>query len=293
LDTAIPTTTIMTTIPTTTTTPARPLVLLSNDDGYASRGIRALRDALLEVADVIVVAPENEQSASSHSLSLHRPLRLREAEPGIYAVDGTPADCVYIALNAGIRIVPRLPDLVVSGINHGLNLGQDVFYSGTVAAAREGALRGIPALASSAHPQADFAAVAKLTASIAVSMTRRSKRTAPPLLNLNVPKGFRGEVRATRLGTRIYEQSVDFRTDPRGREYLWIGGFGVRHERDHGSDTDAYDDLAASLTPLVLDLTRHEDVDYTVAIARDAERAAGGELGEHDEREPRGAGGPR
>jgi len=128
----------------------KPLVLLSNDDGFASKRLRALRDALVTWADVVVVAPLLEQSASSHSLTLHHPIRAREMEPGIFAVDGTPADCVYVALHCGTRFLPRWPDLVCSGINRGLNLGQDAFYSGTVAAAREAALRGIPSIASSA-----------------------------------------------------------------------------------------------------------------------------------------------
>src|SRR5579883_1028596 len=162
----------------------RPLVLLSNDDGHASAGIRAMRDELSAAADVVVLAPETEQSASSHALSLHRPLRLRLVEPGMFALDGTPADCVYVALHAGTRVLPRRPDLVVSGINHGMNLGQDAFYSGTVAAAREGALRRIPAVATSAHHKADLAAVAKLTARIALALLalRPGKGT---LLNVN------------------------------------------------------------------------------------------------------------
>ena len=136
----------------------RPLVLLSNDDGHASQGIRAMRAALVEAgADVVVLAPETEQSASSHALTLNRSMRLRAVEPGVFALDGTPADCVYVALHAGTRILPRRPDLVVSGINHGMNLGQDAFYSGTIAAAREGALRGILAVAASAHPGLAFA----------------------------------------------------------------------------------------------------------------------------------------
>ncbi|HLK38341.1 MAG TPA: 5'/3'-nucleotidase SurE [Polyangiaceae bacterium] len=233
----------------------RPLVLLSNDDGYASRGIQAMRQGLVAAgAEVVVVAPETEQSASSHALSLHRPLRLRAVEPGVFALDGTPADCVYVALHAGTRIVPRRPDLVVSGINHGMNLGQDVFYSGTVAAAREGALRGIPALATSASPSLDFGPVAEVSARIVLELPRAFGPRAP-LVNLNVPPGWTGRVRATRLGARIYEEIVDFRRDPRGREYLWVGGPGVRHERNPGSDTDAFDEGVASLTALVLDLT--------------------------------------
>ncbi len=204
------------------------LVLLSNDDGYASRGIRAMRAALVaRGAHVVVVAPESEQSASSHSLSLHRPLRLRAVEEGVFALDGTPADCVYVALHAGPRTLPRRPDLVVSGINHGMNLGQDAFYSGTIAAAREGALRGIPALATSAHYTADLEASAALAARVAFALPRDSVDRAP-LLNLNVPARWNGELRATRLGARIYEEVVDFRFDPRGREYLWLGGARAR-----------------------------------------------------------------
>ena len=229
-------------------------MLLSNDDGYASPGIRAMRDALTATADVVILAPESEQSASSHSLSLHRALRLRAVEPGIFALDGTPADCVYVALHAGERVLPRRPDLIVSGINHGMNLGQDAFYSGTIAAAREGALRGIPAVATSAHAAAPPSAVAELSARIAFELLAAHAGTGA-LLNVNVPRAWTGEIRATRLGARIYEELVDFRHDPRGREYLWLGGPGVRHERDAGTDTDAYDDGAVSVTPLRLDLT--------------------------------------
>lgn len=250
--------------------PHRPLVLLSNDDGHASPGIRVLVEPLREWADVVIVAPESEQSASSHSLSLHRPLRAREVEAGIFAIDGTPADCVYIALHAETRYLARWPDLVVSGINRGMNLGQDAFYSGTIAAAREGALRGIPALAASAHPKSDLPRLSLLVSRLARELFEATKDTATPrpgpsisrntpLLSLNVPHPWNGELRRTRLGARLYEEIVDIRRDPRGREYIWLGGPGVRHERDPGTDTDAYDDGAASLTPLVLDLTRNAD----------------------------------
>jgi 5'-nucleotidase len=244
---------------------SRPLVLLSNDDGVASNGLQTMRDSLRERFEVVVIAPETEQSAMSHSLSLHRPLRLRTVEKGVFAVDGTPADCVYVALHSGGRVVTRRPDLIVSGINRGLNLGQDVFYSGTVAAAREGALRGVPAIAISAHPWADLPRVAAFTTKLAVALLALPPR--PTLLNVNVPKAWSGEVRATRIGSRIYEEVVDFRQDPRGREYLWLGGPGVRHERNPGSDTDAYDDGAASITPLVLDLTQQADEGLAEALA--------------------------
>jgi 5'-nucleotidase len=255
----------------------RPLVLLSNDDGFASRGIRAFRDALATWADVVVVAPETEQSATSHALSLHRPLRARAIEPGIFAIDGTPADCVYVALHAEKRFLPRWPDLVCSGINRGLNLGQDAFYSGTIAAAREGAMRGIPAIASSAAVKADLPRVAELTARLARALhdataDGRVERPGPslarntPLLNINFPVAWSGEVRTTRLGARLYEESIDVRTDPRGREYMWLGGAGVRHERDPGSDTDAYDDGAASVTPLLLDLAATEQMPFAQGL---------------------------
>src|SRR5262245_35041107 len=178
----------------------RPLVLLSNDDGFASKRLRALREVLLAWADVVVVAPATEQSATSHSLSLNRPLRARQMETGIFYVDGTPADCVYVALHGGTRFLPRWPDLVVSGINRGLNLGQDAFSSGTVAAAREGALRGIPAIASSAAVKADRARVAELTSNLAKMLlveTESSpkrpgliKAKKTPLLNVNVPENW-------------------------------------------------------------------------------------------------------
>lgn len=266
----------------------RPLVLLSNDDGYSSPSLRALRDALTAWADVVVVAPETEQSAMSHSLSLHRPLRTREVEPGIFAVDGTPADCVYAALHADLRFLPRWPDLVCSGINRGLNLGQDAFYSGTVAAAREGALRGIPAIASSAHAHADLPRVADSTSRLARSLWDKTHgsigpvvRSSPsvarrtPLLNLNVPREWTGEVRRTRLGSRLYEELIDVRKDPRGREYMWLGGPGVRHEKDPGSDTDAYDEGAASITPLLLDLTSSDTAMTDTLIEGIGQRLAG------------------
>ena len=266
---------------------ARPLVLVSNDDGFYSPGIRALRDAIKVWADVVVVAPETEQSAMSHSLSLHRPLRTRLVEPGTFAIDGTPADCVYVALHAETRFLPRWPDLVCSGINRGLNLGQDAFYSGTIAAAREGALRGIPAIAASAHVKADLARVAALVSKLARALYDATNgdlgagvRPGPSmvrnttLLNLNVPLEWNGQLKKARLGSRLYEEVIDFRKDPRGREYLWLGGPGVRHDPDPGTDTDAYDAGFASLTPLVLDLTSSDPAGITDTVIAAAAAAA-------------------
>lgn len=246
----------------------RPLVLLSNDDGYESKALHAMRDALAaHGAEVVTVAPATEQSATSHSLSLHRPLRARHHADGVHSLDGTPADCVYIALHAGTRFLPRRPDLVVSGINRGLNLGQDVFYSGTVAAAREGALRGIPAFATSAHVHADIPRIADLSARLAlalVGVTTPSGRA--PLLSLNAPEVWNGDIRVARLGARIYDELVDIRQDPRGRDYFWLGGPGVRHDPDPGSDTEAYDAGAVTLTSLLLDLTSAPDTGFVEGI---------------------------
>lgn len=233
----------------------RPLFLLSNDDGYRARGFNLLREALLEHGDVIGCAPDNEQSASSHALTLHRPLRLAEHAPGIFSVDGTPADCVYVALYSDGRVLPRRPDVVVSGLNHGVNLGDDVFYSGTVAAAREGALKGVPSLAISAAHDAHFESAARLGAKLARALFELGE--GPVLLNANVPAGRAGHdyaVRATRLGSRVYRDEVEYRRDPRGREYLWIGGPGVEHRPVPGSDTEAFDQGVVGVTPLVLDL---------------------------------------
>lgn len=231
----------------------KPLALLTNDDGHLAAGIHALRRALSETFDVVVCAPETEQSATSHTLSLHRPLRLRAVEPGVFALDGTPADCVYVALHAGGRVLARRPDLVVSGLNHGPNLGVDVFYSGTVGGAREGALRGIPALAASADLEADRDAAARLAARVA---ERLLSSGAKGLHNLNVPKGpGPWAVRTTVTGARLYTEQVTFQTDPRGREFLWIGGAPAHHGLAPGSDTEAFDHGDASLTPLLLDLS--------------------------------------
>jgi 5'-nucleotidase len=250
--------------------PARTLVLLSNDDGFASPGILAAREAFSRACDVVMVAPEHEQSASSHALSLRRPLRLRPLDTGGFALDGTPADCVYVALHGGTRVLPRRPDLVISGINMGLNLGQDAFYSGTIAAAREAALRGIPSIALSAHTTLDLGRVGRAASQIGLALlgVSRERGSLPTLLSCNFPKAWDGRVRATRLGTRIYEERVEFRMDPYQREYLWLGGPGVHHEKNLGTDTDAYDEHVASVTPLLLDLTATADASLAEAMAR-------------------------
>jgi 5'-nucleotidase len=229
-----------------------PLVLLSNDDGYRSAGIQTLAAALRSAFDVVVCAPDQEQSASSHSLSLNRPLRLESHSPCVFSVDGTPADSVYVALHAD-QVLPRRPDLVVSGMNHGLNLGQDVFYSGTVAAAREGALQGIPALAVSADLGADLEAAARDATHIARELLALEAKV-PCLFNVNYPPGDRWEHRPTCSGRRVYSGGLVERLDPRGRPYFWIGGDKVVHEELEASDTNAFDKGHVGVTPLILDL---------------------------------------
>ena len=236
----------------------RPLILLCNDDGYDAAGILALRTALETFADVVLCAPKTNQSAASHALTLHAVLRLSHVAPHTFAVNGTPADCVYVALHSGDRILPRRPDLVVSGMNHGPNLGADVVYSGTVAAAREAALRGIPAVAVSADIKADRPEAARIGASIAKATWHRFSGTDRPetaqLLNVNVPAGPSAGVLATRLGERLYDDVVTFRSDPRGHEYLWIGGLEVQHELTEGTDTAAWEAGFTSVTPLAYNL---------------------------------------
>lgn len=232
---------------------SRPLVLVSNDDGYRAPGIRGVADALSKRFEVVVCAPDNEQSASSHSLSLNRPLRVEKHEDNVYSVDGTPADSVYMALFVE-GILPRRPDLVVSGMNHGLNLGQDVFYSGTVAAAREGALQGIPALAVSADAKADMVAACEDAALVAAAVLELSEGR-PCLFNANYPPGRSWQKCPTVAGRRYYSGGIVERDDPRGRPYYWIGGDKVEHEGDEGTDTNAFDRGDVGITPLILNLS--------------------------------------
>lgn len=248
----------------------RPLILLSNDDGVHARGLRALRAALSVLGRVIVVAPKTEQSASSHALTLHRPLRHRVVDQDVHSVDGSPADSIYVALFRE-GLLPRWPDLVVSGINHGYNLGTDVYYSGTVAAAREAALRGVPAMAISLAPDGSLESAAACTKDMVARLLEapgREDRTRPALLNVNFPPGasYKG-LRATRIGRRNYADEVDVREDPRGREYYWIGGPSGSHEPLGGSDTEAVDGGFVSVTPLILDPSDPEDLGLAAWVA--------------------------
>lgn len=249
------------------------MILLSNDDGVTARGLLLLRDRLLRVADVVVVAPELEQSARSHSITLRRPLRHRKADEAVHATDGTPVDCVYIALHRK-DILPRWPDLVLSGINHGANLGSDVFYSGTVAAAREGALRGIPAVAFSSLNLAYLEHAADFATAFAMHILEIHPPSGQTLLlNVNFPAREPVGIRSTRLGRRLYDDEVTVRHDPRGAEYYWVGGPGAHHQPLEGSDTEAVDAGFVSVTPLSLDATHGPHVSFSHEIVARASGA--------------------
>lgn len=230
-------------------------VLLSNDDGVHAQGLKALA-AAFEGDEVWVVAPDREQSASSHAISLHRPLRMTEVAPRWYAVDGTPTDAVYMGLNLVLR--DARPDVVVSGVNHGPNLANDVLYSGTVAAAMEAALLGVNAIAVSlaSPPPHDFEDAARFAAALA-RRTAAHPPLVPVLLNVNVPAGPVTGYRFVRLGRRTYGNEVVEKTDPRGRKYYWIGGEGGATNEDiPGSDCNvALVDRLVSITPLDIDST--------------------------------------
>ncbi len=226
-------------------------VLLSNDDGIHAPGLAALAAAFPD-DEVWVVAPDREQSASSHSISLHRPLRVVEVAPRRYAVDGTPTDAVYMGMNLVLR--GRRPDVVVSGVNNGPNLANDVLYSGTVAAAMEGALLGCHAIAVSlaCSPPHEFGEAARFAAAVARLLVRTA-HPAPVLLNVNVPRGPVKGYRFVRLGRRTYGNEVVENTDPRGRKYYWIGGEGAVNEDVPHSDCNCVQDGLVAVTPLHLD----------------------------------------
>jgi len=232
-----------------------PRILVSNDDGYHSEGLKALVAAMQPLGEIWVVAPEQEQSASSHAISIHRPLRIREVAERWFAIDGTPTDCSYLAVNHIMKDVR--PALMVSGINHGPNVADDVTYSGTVAAAMEASLIGVPAIAFSltARPPLDFGPAARFARSLAAAAL---KETLPShlLINVNVPRGEPRGYAITRLGKHSYGSEVIEKVDPRGRKYYWIGGNEYQHEDIPGSDCNAvFQEQLVSVTPLQLDLT--------------------------------------
>jgi 5'-nucleotidase len=238
-------------------------VLITNDDGIGSAGLRALEEAVGPLCELWVVAPDREQSAASHAISLTRPLRLDRLAERRYAVDGTPTDCVYLAVNHLLKDQPV--DMLLSGINHGPNLADDVTYSGTVAGAMEAAILGVPvSVAISLVPKGDldFTPAAEFSRAL-VRTFLASPPSAPLLLNVNVPsQAAPGCYALTRLGRRGYDSSVLEKVDPRGRKYYWIGGPQAQHADIPGSDCNAVlDDNLISVTPLHLDLTSERGLD--------------------------------
>ncbi len=246
-------------------------VLVTNDDGVFSEGIKALAEAIGEVAHVMVVAPDREQSASGHSLTLHHPLRIRKVRDHWFTVDGTPADCVNLAIHGLLKEAP--PDLVVSGINFGLNLGNDVTYSGTVSATFEASLQKLPAIAFSQEVAEGFSF--ERAAGFARLMVGKMIEDGLPerlLLNVNVPADPYTGVAITRLGHRFYRQTVVEKRDPRGRRYYWIGGV-PEWETEEGTDHAAITSGRISITPLHLDLTDYHGLEGFDGLTRELDQA--------------------
>ncbi|MBI5378881.1 MAG: 5'/3'-nucleotidase SurE [Nitrospirae bacterium] len=244
------------------------IILVSNDDGIYSPGIQVLAKALQELGRVYIVAPDRERSGASHALTLHRPLLVEEVRPRMYSVNGTPTDCVNLAING---LLPERPSLVVSGINRGGNMGEDVTYSGTVSAAMEGVLLRVPSFAVSVAGEGDFqfATAAHVALRLAGRILEprsergRGEQGLPPgtLLNVNVPnlplKDLKG-IRVTHQGKRHFSKGeVQELVDPRGRRLYWIGGNGLVWEQREGSDFEAVEGGCVSVTPLHLDLTHY------------------------------------
>ncbi|MFC2074780.1 5'/3'-nucleotidase SurE [Bdellovibrionota bacterium] len=245
-------------------------ILLCNDDGVYAPGINILAEHLKEVGDVVIIAPHRERSTAGHSLTLHKPLRINEIAEKKYAISGTPADCIWL----GIRQVLKneLPDIVFSGINSGPNLGYDTYYSGTVAAAREACLLGVPAIAMSLAvagevKDAHFETPAKFAIKLVRQMVDHSKKVGVPLndifppgvfLNVNSPDLPESEikgVKVARMGHRVYSDQISEKVDPRGKKYYWLGGGYEGYKDIAGSDCKIIDESMIAVTPLKVDAT--------------------------------------
>ncbi|MDV7105188.1 5'/3'-nucleotidase SurE [Vibrio sp. TH_r3] len=235
-------------------------ILLSNDDGVHADGIKALADCLKDIADIIIVAPDRNRSGASNSLTLENPLRVIEIEPNWYSVQGTPTDCVHFALNELLK--DDLPDLVLSGINHGANLGDDVLYSGTVAAAMEGHFLGVQSIAFSLVGHQHFTTAARVVRTI-VEQHLQSPIPTNRLLNVNIPdrpfSELTGQV-VTRLGARHHAENMIKQKDPRGQDVYWLGPPGQQQDAGEGTDFHAVEHGMVSVTPLQVDLTAHESI---------------------------------
>jgi len=237
-------------------------IMVTNDDGIHAAGIRALAEAMSELGTVTVVAPDRERSAVGHSLTVHTPLRIFELRKGWYAVDGTPTDCVNMGIH---NMLPITPDLIVSGINHGANLGDAITYSGTVAAAMEANLMGIPAIAFSLATSGSSIHFTD-AAHIAVNVTRTVLAHGLPTdtyLNVNIPNSPRSSMLPpliTRQGKRSFIGKIVDKTDPRGRKYFWLGGEESHLNDEPGTDFHAISCGHVSITPLHIDLTNHKSL---------------------------------
>ena len=250
-------------------------LLCTNDDGILAHGLSCLVKAAEQLGEVTIVAPDREQSATSHSLTLHHPVRPVKRADRVYQIDGTPTDCVMIAVEA---LMPQRPDFVLSGVNHGQNMGEDVLYSGTVAAAMEGLSLGIPSIAISfagGDLRADTSLLDQQIDVLKPLLAHILKLPEFPrntLLNINLPplpeKAIKG-VRLTNLGKRVYSDSLQKMQDPWGREIYWIGGGSVAWTGDENSDFRAIQDGFISLTPLHLDLTHHGLLEAAASWWRD------------------------
>ncbi len=238
----------------------QPIILISNDDGYFAEGHSALRDALKPLGRVISVAPDRDCSGISHKLSIHTPLRLREVGTDSYAINGSPADCVHLAIHAVLE--EEKPDILISGINHGLNLGEDVAYSGTVAAAFEGFAQGIPSIAVSAgraQGKYHFESAAQVAFKLTNRLLSGDELMRQAVWNVNVPPGDLRGVRFARLDNRSFKSSVVKRTDPRGHDYYWLGPYYPEFKRGEQTDYATYQSGFVSVTPLKVEMT-HEQV---------------------------------
>jgi 5'-nucleotidase len=235
-------------------------VLCTNDDGYLATGIRVLATAARTLGTVTMVAPDREQSATSHSLTLHNPLRARRTTNGTWIVDGTPTDCVLLAVH---ELLPSHPDVCVSGVNHGSNMGEDVLYSGTVAAAMEATVMGIPAIALSytGDRHEELEGWVDVVRSVLEGILAHDGVPSGTLFNVNLPAVAPADVRGVRvtsLGRRRYSESITRAKDPSGREYFWIGGGVAAWQGTKESDFQAVADGYVSVTPLHLDVTNYE-----------------------------------
>ncbi|QQS42647.1 MAG: 5'/3'-nucleotidase SurE [Acidobacteriota bacterium] len=236
----------------------RPRILVTNDDGYHSAGIIKLEEALSEIGDVFVVAPESEMSGASHSLTLARPLRIRQVDERHWTVDGTPTDCVTLALNQ-ILSEDQRPDICATGINPGANMGDDATYSGTIAGALEATILGVPGLAFSlvAYSNHDYTESAK----VAYAMTKKALEDGLPkgsLLNVNIPKGVPKGVKITKQGFKNARPVITEHIDPRGKAYYWIGEIRNGFLAEGGTDFEAIEEGFVSVTPMRSDLTNHD-----------------------------------